>query len=239
MNFLFRVSVLCVAAAIALGIQPQLSQAAVEVKLGGPDLTNTPPSATVPNDAIILSFANTLISDTVQLSIDVTGTSTKISKILFNVDPDITGLSFKYVSGPQPDNLPDAPDTTTDPFAANSFGMGGPLTGFDVELLFGTSGPDGDLWNGSALAILDITKTAGTASLTEDSFSFTNSNSHFGAVHVNKPNGASPSGKYGTPPDVPTYPGGGVDPVPEPLSLLIWSGLFSVVGMTATRQRNS
>lgn len=195
------------------------AQASVQINLGGSDLTNTPPSATVPNDAITLLFENTATTNTVKLTIDVTGTSLKVKTILFNVDPLITGFNFVDVSGP----------TATKSFAADGKGMGGPLTGFDISFDFSTSGANGALWNGSAPAVFEITRTAGTATLTENSFSYTNPNSHFGAVHINLPNGEGPSGKYGSTTD-------GV--VPEPGTIAVW-GLLAMTGYFGMKKREA
>lgn len=194
-----------------------VAQASVQINLGGPDLTNTPPSATVPDDAITLLFEN-FAANTVKLTIDVTGTSKKVTQLLFNVDPLITGLSFADVSGP----------VASKSYGANAKGMGGPLTGFDIEFGFSPSGANGAFWSGSAPAVFTITRTAGTATLTESSFSFTNSNDHFGAVHINNPNGTGGnSGKYGSPPD-------GV--VPEATTFIVWS-LLGLIGTTVFYRR--
>ena len=191
------------------------AQASVQINLGGPPLTGS--GNTVPDDAITLLFEN-LGLNSVRLTIDVTGTSKKVKDILFNVNPLITGLSFLDGTGPN----------ATMTYAANGKGISGVLTGFDINFAFATSGSNGDLWSGSPLAVFTITKTAGTATLTENSFSFTNPNGHFGAVHINNPNGTGgDSGKYGSPPD-------GV--VPEATTFIIWS-MLGLMGTTILYKR--
>ena len=190
----------------------------MQINLGGPELSGSG-GGTVPDDAVTLKFENFALN-VVTLTIDVTGTSEKVKQILFNVDPSITGLSFLDVSGP----------TAEKSFDANEMKLNGaPLTGFDIEFLFDPRGLHGALWHGSALAVFRITMTGGTQ-LTENSFSFTNPYSQFGAVQILCPNGSGDSGKYGS-----------TGVVPEPTTFAVWStlGLMGAVFVFKSRRKSA
>ena len=208
-------SLALIASIVTLGLALPC-QAGLVISLGGLQQTD-PLSPTIANNSIVLTFDQIAFGQ-VQVTIDAHADAIKVKDILFNVDRAVT---FGSATGVVP---------ASRAYSSNGFGLGGPLTGFDVDVTYAVSGANGDFFAGKQTKF-DIFAVG----LTEQSFNVSNTNGFLGGVHINLPLGVSPSGKYGN-----TILGGLViGVVPEPASICSWLGLGTIFGCAAYRRRRA
>jgi hypothetical protein len=198
----------------AAGFFPVSAQAALVFDLSstfnGDTPTSTPPYLTA-------QFANTATPGTVRLtltsSLDIT--SEYIAAVAFNIDPAIIPSSLTIT--------PVSCVTCTTPTFANTTDNGQQLNGggsqaFDFDVLLTFASAAAGRFNGSDVAIIDIT----AAGLTENDFNFTNSPADdlFIAADVRGiPCAIGPDCPDGTTSGAVTVGGEGV-PEPSPLAIM-------------------
>lgn len=193
------------------------AEASFQICLGGVQKTD-PNSPTIADNTIVLTFDQNG-ADVVRLTIDANVDAIKVDDIVFNVDRAVT---FAFVSGVNPGN---GFEYDSDNEGVNG---GSPaLVGFDILVNYKVSGPNGEFFNGQQ-TVVDISASG----LTEQSFNVLAANGYLGAVHINKPQGGTISGKYANTTKAPP-------PVPEPGTIAVWSVLGLVAVCVAGRRRRN
>jgi hypothetical protein len=179
---------------------------AVVISLGGVQQTD-PLSPTIATNSVVLTF-DEIAAGHVEVTIDANADAIKVGEILFNVDRPVT---FGAATGVVP---------LSTMFLSNGFGLGGFLTGFDVDVEYALSGPNGVFFSGKQTKFGMF-----AAGLTAQSFNIPTAGGFFSAAHINLPLGLSPSGKYA----------GVLVPEPSSLLLLTLGAIASWLGIRARR----